>query len=91
MTIKKLKELIADLPDDMKVLVPAQPTEGFTGHFFSPCEQDSGVIEMGGEAELTNEEAEAWENKALEIPMEKSFVLVPCGFYEEKDHKHELN
>lgn len=91
MTVKKLKELLSNVPDEMKVLIPSQPTEGFTGVFFSPCEVDSTVIEMHGDENTTEEEVEAFENKALDIPGEKSFVLVPCGYYEEHDNSHELN
>jgi hypothetical protein len=90
MNVKKLKELLINLPDDMKVLVPAQPTEGFTGHFFSPCEQDSQPIEMGGDENTTEEEIDRAENLGT-LQSEKSFVLVPCGFYEEHDNSHELN
>lgn len=90
MNIKKLKELIADLPDDMKVLVPAEPTEGFTGAFFSPCEQESGVIEMGGDETMSEADVERAENLGT-LEMQKEFVLVPCGFYDEKTHDHLLN
>lgn len=90
MTVKKLKELLANVSDDMKVLVPAQPTEGFTGMFFSPCEEDSGELEMGGDETMTEEEFEKQENLGM-LKGEKSFVLVPCGFYEEHDNSHELN
>lgn len=90
MTVKKLKEILENLPDDMKVLVPAQPTEGFTGHFFSPCEKDSEVIEMGGDETMTEEQFETADNLGT-LVSDKSFVLVPCGFYEEHDDNHLLN
>lgn len=90
MTIKKLKELISELPDDMKVLVPTYPTEGFTGHFFSPCDQDSGESEIGGDESMTEEEIETAANLGT-LQSEKVFLLLPCGFDEEKDHTHELN
>lgn len=90
MNIKKLKELIAELPDEMKVLIPAQPSEGFTGVFFSPCEQDSGELEMGGDETMSEEDVEKAINLGS-LETDKSFVLVPCGFYDEKDHAHQLN
>lgn len=91
MTVKKLKELLAEVPEQMKVLIPGEPKEGFTGLFYSPCEIDSGVLEMGGDEHTTHEELDALENKALDLPSEKSFVLVPCGYFEEHDNKHQLN
>lgn len=90
MTVKKLKELLEKVPDEMKVLIPAEPHNGFTGVFFSPCEQDSGEIEMGTE-DLTEEDENEMKLLNKEIPSEKSFVLVPCGFYETHDNTHELN
>jgi hypothetical protein len=90
MNVKKLKELVANLPDDMKVYIPGHPTEGFTGLFISPCEVDSDVQELGLE-DLDDEEIHERELLGKEIPMEKAFVLVPCGYYEEHDHTHELN
>lgn len=90
MTVGKLKQLLKDVPDNMQVLIPAEPTEGFTGAFFSPCEEDSTVIEMGLE-DLSEEEIQERELLNKEVPVEKSFVLVPCGYYEEHDNKHELN
>jgi hypothetical protein len=90
MTVKKLKELLTNVPDEMKVLIPANPGEGFTGVFFSPCEEESTVIEMGGDETMSEEDIEKAENTGT-LEMDKSFVLVPCGFYEEHDNKHELN
>jgi hypothetical protein len=90
MTIKKLKELITDLPDEMKVLIPAEPKDGFTGAFFSPCDQDSMAVDMGTE-DLEEDEMKEMELLNKEIPSEKSFVLVPCGYYDEHDNTHEMN
>lgn len=90
MNVAKLKELLKDAPDEMKVLIPANPNEGFDGVFLSPCEKDSGELEMGTE-DLTAEDEEEMTLLGKEIPSEKSFVLVPCGFYEDHDNSHELN
>lgn len=49
MTVRELKNLLKDAPDDMQVLIPLYET--FTGHFYSPCTCDSGVSKMGGEVE----------------------------------------
>lgn len=75
MTVGKLKQLLEGLDDEMLVLIPT--TNEFTGEFYSPCNEESGVGEMGivEEVEVTT----------------KEFMLVPCGFFEEKDHSHELN
>lgn len=69
--------------DEMLVVVPVEPMEGFTGAFFSPCIEESGKIEMG--AEYLSEEDIA-EHELLNKPVstEPSFALVPCGFYEER-------
>ncbi len=73
MTIERLKELIEDLPDDMQVLIPAEPREGFTGEMWSPCSQDSGVIGLPDHLGVD-------ENK---------FFLCPCAFFNtENEHKH---
>ncbi len=71
MNIIDLKNLIKDLPDNMQVIIPGEPFEGFTGFFFSPCIEESQPIEMG-----TDEDS---------FIQEMSFALVPCGFYD-KDH-----
>lgn len=92
MKVKELKELIADLPDDALVLCPAEPYEGFTGHFFSPCNEASGYAEMGVGEPMSDEDIEEAELLGKEVPVEKSLVLVPCGFFEEKDQcNHQLN
>jgi hypothetical protein len=90
MTVKKLRELLTDLPDDMQILIPAEPTVGFTGAFFSPCSEDSGVTELGT-TDLSEEEMQEMELLGQEIPHDKAFVFVPCGFLQEHDDTHLLN
>ena len=90
MNVKELKELMATLPDEMKVYIPGHPTEGFTGLFCSPCPEASGEQELGLE-DLDEEELKERELLNKEIPMEKAFVLAPCGYWEDHDNKHELN
>ena len=86
MNAGKLKELLKDVPDDMQVLIPL--SNEFTGEFYSPCSEDSGSLEMG----LIPDEEDEKEAELLGKKItDKSFVLVPCGFFEEKDHNHELN
>lgn len=68
MTVKELKEMLSDLPDDMDVLIPMEPMEGFTGVWFSPCIEESSVVEMALD-EYGDE-------------TEDSLALVPCGFFD---------
>jgi len=49
MTVKELKELLADMPDDMEVLIPTESF--FNGLFVSPCMVESGEIDIHGEKE----------------------------------------
>jgi hypothetical protein len=90
MTVGELKILLEGVDDDTQVLVPMEPIEGFTGAFFSPCMEESKELEMGTE-DLDEEEIN--ERELLNKPLEHkpAFVLVPCGFFEEKEHTHELN
>ena len=90
MTVGKLKELLNGMPDDMKVLIPANPMGEFDGILFSPCEEDSGESEVGGDETMSEEEFECQENLGT-LQTEKVFLLVPCGYGEEKDHTHTLN
>ena len=91
MTIKDLKEIIADLPDDMDVLVPMNPMDGFDGSFFSPCIEETQVITFGLE-DIDEDEEKEMKLLGKQIPEEESFVLVPCGFFEkEHDPTVELN
>lgn len=87
MTVKDLKEMLRDAPDEMQVLIPLNAGEGFTGEFFSPCVEESGEIDMGTE-DLAEEEIK--ERELLNKPpvTERSFALVPCGFYTEHDGPH---
>lgn len=83
MTVKDLRQLLEGVDDDMQVVIPLEPTEGFTGAFFSPCLHESGEIEMGTE-DLSEEDIAEHELLNKPVPAEPSFALVPCGFYEEK-------
>lgn len=87
MTVAELKQKIQDLPDDMRVLIPGNAMEGFTGEFFSPCIQETDAHEMGLE---DLDEDEIKERKLLGNPpkTEKSFILVPCGFFQEHEGPH---
>lgn len=80
MTVKELKQLLEGLDENMDVVIPLQPMEGFTGAFFSPCMQESGQIEMGIE-DLSEEDLAEYQLLNKEIPHEPSFALVPCGFF----------
>lgn len=76
MTVKQLKQLLAKADDDLQVLIPMG--EDFDGLFKSPCVEDSGITELGVEEDSDETVTH--------------FVLVPCGFYEEREENHcELN
>jgi hypothetical protein len=87
MTAKDLKTLLADVPDDMQVLIPLNAGEGFTGEFFSPCNEDSGIGGLGTE-DLSEEEIKEYQLLNKPIPQKDSFVLVPCGFFQEHEGPH---
>lgn len=91
MTVKELKKKLATMPDDMNVLVPVNPMDGFDGQFFSPCNEETGEVEMGLD-DIDDDEMNELKLLGKEIRKEKSFVLVPCGFYDkEHDQTVELN
>lgn len=69
MTVKDLKQLLSKAPDEMQVLMPM--TDIFDGYFKSPCVKESGVATLGVNENLKTEE--------------DSFVIVPCGFFEEHE------
>lgn len=90
MTVGELKKLLQDAPDDnIQVLVPA--TMEFTGAFYSPCNVDSGMSSVGTDMELTEEDIKEAQLLNKPLPEEPAFLLLPCGFGDEKDHSHELN
>lgn len=70
MKVKDLKKLLKDASDEMDVLIPLDPTQ-FDGMFLRPCVEASGVSGLGVE-EHSDETID-------------SFILVPCGFFEEKE------
>ena len=68
MTVKELKGILKDAPDEMQVLIPVSGE--FDGFFKSPCNEETGISELGID-EDSDETAPA-------------FVIVPCGFFEEQ-------
>lgn len=88
MTVKELRELLAEADDNLEVLIPV--TGEFDGRFYSPCSEESGVAGMGTE-DLTDEDEAELKLLDKEPPSEPSFILIPCGFFEPVDHNHELN
>ena len=89
MTVKQLREKLEGVDGDMKVLIPF--SQEFDGAFYSPCSVGSGVSAMGTDPNLTEEDIKEMELLNKPIPEEDSFLLIPCGFDEEKEHAHELN
>ena len=90
MKVKELKQLLEGVDDEMDVLIPS--SNEFDGLFFSPCLLDSGVSQMGI-ADSIEELSEPIDEllSSLIGKEQEEFLLVPCGFFEEKDHSHELN
>lgn len=84
MTVRDLKSMLRGMPNDMQILVPLNAGDGFDGLFFSPCIEESGDTEFGTE---DLDEEEIAERILLNNPpeTEKSFVLVPCGFFQEHE------
>jgi len=89
MTVKELKEKLANAPEDMQVLIPLNAATGFDGMFFSPCNGDSGVGALGTE-DLSEEEVKEYQLLNKPLPQQDSFILVPCGFFEHHED-HSLN
>ena len=69
MTVKDLKQMLNEVNENMQVLIPVSGE--FDGFFVSPCESESGAVDMSLDENL--------------LVKETSFVLVPCGFFEEHD------
>lgn len=88
MNVGKLKELIKSLDDNIKVYIPLN--QEFDGFFYSPCEEESGLSELGGDETMSEDEVERELNLGT-LKTEKVLLLVPCNFDEEKDHSHQLN
>ena len=88
MTVKDLKKLLEGVSDDTKVLLPL--SQEFDGGFYYPCTAESGVSQMPS-SDLSEKDIDIMDNLKLDIPNEDFFILVPCGFFEEKSHTHELN
>lgn len=89
MTVGELKKILEGVNEDMQVLVPF--TTIFDGRFYSPCSIESGVAGLGTDMYINEEDIKEMELLNKPIPQEDSFLIVPCGFTEEKDHSHELN
>jgi len=89
MKVKDLRELLEGVDDEVDVLMPYDMSE-FTGMFLHPCVEDSGISELGTE-DLDDEDFAELELLNKKPPSEKSFILVPCGFFEEHDNAHENN
>lgn len=90
MKVQDLKKLLEGVDGNMDVLIPTS-TE-FDGVFLTPCNEESGVSEMGV-ADSIEELNEPIDEVMEELVGKKAnqFLLVPCGFFEEKSHTHELN
>jgi hypothetical protein len=55
MTVKELKEKLANIPDDMSVMICKEDTN-IGGFFFEPaCEHDCGVTDLGAPDESKGE------------------------------------
>lgn len=89
MKVKDLKKLLENADDNLQVLIPV--SHEFDGAFYSPCSEESGITQLSTDADLTEEDIKEMELLNKPIPEEPAFLLIPCGFGEDKDHTHELN
>jgi hypothetical protein len=89
MTVKDLNEMLLGVDENMQVLIPIN--KEFDGMFYSPCNIESGVNTVGTDNDLSEDDVQEMELLGKELPEENVFMFVPCGFFEEKDHSHELN
>ena len=89
MKVKDLKKLVSEADDEMDVLIPVN--QEFDGRFYLPCSFESGVCAIAADDGLTGEDDIENELLCKEPNTVKVFMLVPCGFHDEKDHSHELN
>ena len=88
MTVGELREKLEGVDVNMRVLIPM--THEFDGVFYSPCSEDSGVSAIGI-GDSNEEDIKEMELLNKPIPEEDTFLLIPCGFGDEKDHRHKLN
>jgi hypothetical protein len=89
MNIGELRKLIEGVDDNILVLVPR--TMEFDGAFYSPCSHDSGKTKMGTDPNVTEEDVKEMQLLGKPVPEEDAFLLIPCGFGDDKDHTHEMN
>lgn len=89
MKVSELKELIEGVNGDVQILIPMSME--FDGTWYSPCSEDSGLTKVGTGEWISEEDEKEMLLLGKEIPEEDAFLLMPCGFGEEKDHKHTLN
>lgn len=89
MLVGEMRKLIDGADDNMKILIPI--SNKFDGCFYSPCNVDSGISQIGTDPEMGKEEIEEAVLLNKPIPEEDVLLLLPCGFDEESNHKHELN
>lgn len=83
MTVAELKKKLEGLDDNMEVLIPV--SQEFDGLFYSPCENESGVIWIPTDTTITAEDAQEMELLNKPVPEKDVFVLMPCGFFDEKN------
>lgn len=88
MTVGELRNKLLGVDDSLTVLIPV--SDEFNGAFYSPCVEETGVKKMGTEY-ISEEEITEMQLLNKQIPEEDSFILTPCGFWEEKSNLHELN
>lgn len=89
MTAGELKKKLENVDDTVEVLIPL--SQEFDGAFYSPCSQDSGLSIMGTDPDLTEDDIKEMKMLNKPLPEAPAFLLIPCGFGDQKDHNHELN
>lgn len=92
MKVKDLKQMLEGVDDEMEVLIPMD-MNCFDGMFLHPCIEESGVADMGDDYFEDEEELEEAILLGKTENIIKSFLLVPCGFFDDDvdDFNPELN
>lgn len=75
MTVKELKEKLANVPDEMQVMICKEDSNLGGFYYEPPCIHDSGVIDLGEPDESKGEVGEGG----------KVFMLSPCQCEAEVD------
>lgn len=80
MTVKELKELLTDAPDDMTVYIPVESAVVGAFMFEEACPAISGPVEFGPPVAPFGQEVQ-------EDGPRKGFVIAPHSFHPDQQHE----